>query len=222
MQPKLMTNQTRLPSRLSRVSLGAATLAASATGLTLTEKAEASIAVTSDEFIFNTDPITVSYGNYLNIFLPTSDGETMIMVASFGGSTNLGWNMREGEGDLIIYGSIGSTVQYLVWISSFYTNPQTFNLANYDDSDFGTQASFSLEGSVPGMYIGLRRAGAPTLNGWTYITFGTINHQQTVFNNSSPSNITIGQVPEPSAAALLLAAGSIGLAATRRRRNTTP
>ncbi|MEM7144754.1 MAG: PEP-CTERM sorting domain-containing protein [Verrucomicrobiota bacterium] len=68
-------------------------------------------------------------------------------------------------------------------------------------------------------YIGLRRieADGDAFYGWAKLQYGSITHLQSAFNSTSNGNITIGQVPEPSTA-LLLAAGSASLLATRKRR----
>ncbi|MEM8955711.1 MAG: PEP-CTERM sorting domain-containing protein [Verrucomicrobiota bacterium] len=212
-----MTTPTSLSFRLKSVSLGATTVAASTTGLALLEKADASIMSLPDGFIINTDAVTAPYGSVLNIFLPEVSGETQIVVGVFsGGSLESGWNIAEAEGGINLDG-VGAFDEYLFWASGFYTESQTFNLADFDDSAFTTNTYLNLSGAT-NLFIGLRRTGPnPTINGWTNVIISSVGHVQTIFNTNNPSNIPIGGIPEPTSA-LLLAAGGAGLAAARRRR----
>ncbi|MEM7147242.1 MAG: PEP-CTERM sorting domain-containing protein [Verrucomicrobiota bacterium] len=211
-----MTDKTTLfDSRLKTVSIGATTLAVSATGLALTQKADAGGAMTASGFIINTDPATATYGNVINILAPLVEPNPII-IGVFSNTSYSGWNIGLAEAGLDLNG-VGIMSEYLFWSQGFFTESQTFDLNSYDDSFFSTGGYFSLDG-VTDVYIGLRKIGGVTpVNGWTYVTIASISHQQTVFNNSNPSNIAIGQIPEPHAA-LLLAAGATGLLAARRRR----
>ncbi|MEM7147241.1 MAG: PEP-CTERM sorting domain-containing protein [Verrucomicrobiota bacterium] len=216
-----MTTPSPLDHRLKTLTLGATTLTAATAGLSLPEKAEASIALPSG-FYANTDPITVSNSVFLNISLDLDNVTEPIAINSF---FNNGWNFialsaSSGSG-INIFQSGQSTGLYTYFFFSFYyTESQTFNLADFSSGFLYTTNSFSF--LAPGdYYFGLRRAGGATgdINGWTKLTLASISHVQTVFNINpgGPSNITIGQVPEPSTA-LLLAAGSASLLTARRRR----
>ncbi|MEM7147243.1 MAG: PEP-CTERM sorting domain-containing protein [Verrucomicrobiota bacterium] len=203
--------------RLELISLGSLTATAAA-GLTLTEKAEAGIPLASGFFVSN-DQITVPDYTYMNLQLDLSITNNPILVMS--GSAAKGWNFAYGLSYIIISGNAFAATSYTYWVYSagFFTATETFNLADYSSDFFaenpGTQ--FPLPSTT--VYFGLRRTGgaAGEINGWLQLEIGSLSHQQSAFNISTPSNIAIGQIPEPTSA-LLLAAGATGLLTARRRR----
>ncbi|MEM8955709.1 MAG: PEP-CTERM sorting domain-containing protein [Verrucomicrobiota bacterium] len=224
-----MTTPAPLDQRLKSLSLGATTIAATTAGihLALPEKAEAGIPMASGFFIA-TDPLTASGFQYVNIALDLSNVTDPISVGLTTGYT-WGWQILYDSGfGLSVFGATAGQTLYSYLI--FYTNTlsgdndiftatQTFNLADYGADYFDRSPFFTNPGTGGPFFFGLRRTGgaAGPINGWVQVNFGSVSHTQTVFNIATPSNITIGQVPEPSSA-LLLAAGSIGLLTARRRR----
>ncbi|MEM8955712.1 MAG: PEP-CTERM sorting domain-containing protein [Verrucomicrobiota bacterium] len=217
------TPSTLLEPRLKTISLSAGTLAAAGAGLVLTQKEAQAGGAGVSGFIISTDPVAVPNYSILNIRLDLSNTFEPIIIGT--GYTN-GWNFSYGEGGLGFAGAptSGGVYTYLFFVGSFgssgiYSESQTFDLAVQSSGSF---AFAGLRFSVPDtLFIGLRRTGGgDTINGWTQLDIASINHVQTAFNVANPSNIAIGQIPEPQSA-LLLAAGSAGLLAARRRRNKT-
>ncbi|MEM7147239.1 MAG: PEP-CTERM sorting domain-containing protein [Verrucomicrobiota bacterium] len=211
-----------IASHLKTIALGASAGAATTAGIGLAPKAEAGVPIVSGFFV-NSDPVTVSNGTIFNINLVPLN---LVQPISLNIGSSIGWNFDFNGSTLSIYGiNVGSFLQYQFFAGSygangFYSDTQNFDLASFDSSFF--QASNSIALSPPDtVYIGLRRTDTilnVDVNGWTRLDLASISHVQTAFNFNNPSNITIGQVPEPSSATLLLAAGATGLLTARRRR----
>ncbi|MEM7144745.1 MAG: PEP-CTERM sorting domain-containing protein [Verrucomicrobiota bacterium] len=84
---------------------------------------------------------------------------------------------------------------------------------------------FLVTGTLPPVserfVVGLRKqVGGDNYYGWSEFEVGSLNHIRTAFETQANTGITLGQIPEPSSAALLLTAGLAGVATFRRRRTS--
>ncbi|MEM7144743.1 MAG: PEP-CTERM sorting domain-containing protein [Verrucomicrobiota bacterium] len=111
-------------------------------------------------------------------------------------------------------------------VSTFGDPPPTFDLANLPASTTGVELgwtnrslSFFPLAANERFYVGLRaRVGSDDYYGWSEFERGSLTHIRTAFQTTPNASIILGQIPEPSSAALLLTAGLAGVAAFRKRR----
>ncbi|MEM7147240.1 MAG: PEP-CTERM sorting domain-containing protein [Verrucomicrobiota bacterium] len=214
-----MNASSPLDPRLKTLTLGVTTTAAAATSLALPEKAEAFIPF-AHGFHVNSTILTAPGTTYLNLHLDLTNTAAPIVI---GAGTSYGWNLQFvnfGPSTQFLSGAGFGSITY-EFLPGYYTATQTFNLAAITSGLWSTSFYQDTNSFTVGQtyYLGLRASGTAvgTVHGWMHVQSGSLTHLQSAFNLDPNGPITIGQIPEPSAA-LLLAVGSTGLLAARRRR----
>jgi hypothetical protein len=182
-----------------------------------------------------TDPIQVLAGTGSGIRIGGSIASntmySMLVTASFNNYPSVETITNSYTRPVYAFLGTGNVIE-------LFTATQTFNIA--DPAFLGTTGTFAWFGGANALpfpttsgpfYIGLRRKdpGFDNHFGWAKIRFdappptppfakGQFTYLESAFNTDADGAIAVGQIPEPSSA-LLLAAGSTGLLASRRRRN---
>ncbi|MEM7144742.1 MAG: PEP-CTERM sorting domain-containing protein [Verrucomicrobiota bacterium] len=212
-----------------------------AIGVSLALAAGASLPAKADAVVIvNTDAaFTLPFSLYINIRFNPVAGTLQVNQNNFLGGP--GWNFLEiGGASFNVYpedylGSnsfrhyiLGSSVAY--GGISFPDPPPALDLASLGSGYYWspTNQYFQTQTTSPGtrFFLGLRTLNLQTNDsnyGWVEFEYSSVEHIRTAFETDANTSIILGQIPEPTSAALLLASGLAGVSAFRRRqKNTSP